>query len=195
MLEPLLPVQYLVYLQVAEVAVVGYFIIQMLSKIFYRLALIHSKPTADSIKTLVRLGGAIIVIAFIISYLIQDPIIAASMTTISGLVIGFSAANLIGNVIAGMYLAITRPFRIGDTITIFGQKGRVVDISLLHTRLLVLENNVDEMLIANSSVIGTWIVIVKGQQDATDIKRDETEPGLIFRRSWQRILNHHSSEA
>jgi small-conductance mechanosensitive channel len=45
-----------------------------------------------------------VVIAVVISYLSQDPVIAASISTITGLVIGFAASNLIGNIIAGIYI-------------------------------------------------------------------------------------------
>lgn len=160
-LEPLIPSQYLLYLQVAEVVIIGYFIIHVFSIISYKLALVHSTLTANSIKSLVRIVGAIIIIAFVVSYLAQDPVLAASITTISGLVIGFASSNLIGNAIAGLYLAITRPFRIGDTIKVFGQTGKVIDISLLYTRL-ILDNSKDEMLASNSSMVTTWLVLVKG---------------------------------
>ncbi len=173
MLQPLLPRQYLTYLQTAEVAVIGYFIIHTFSTISYRLALAHSTVTASSIKSLVRIVGAIIVIAFIISYLAQDPVVAASISTISGLVIGFASSNLIGNAIAGLYLAITRPFRIGDRIKVFGQGGRVVDIGLLYTRLILNgsqgeDDNKDEMLVSNSSMVTTWVVLIKNS-NKTDI--------------------------
>lgn len=163
-LEPLISRQYLIYVQVAEVAVVGYFIIQAFSAISYRLALAHSSLAANSIKSLVRIAGSIIVIAFVISYLVQDPVIAASITTISGIVIGFASSSLIGNAIAGLYLAIVRPFKIGDTIRIFGQTGRVKDISLLYTRM-ALDDTQDEVLASNSSMVTTWVVLVRGASD------------------------------
>lgn len=163
-LQPLIQTDYLIYLQVIEVIIAGYFIIQIFSTISYRLALTHSAITANSIKSLVRIVGAIIVIACIISYLSQNPVIAASISTISGLVIGFASSNLIGNVIAGLYLAITRPFRIGDRIMVFGQKGTVKDISLLYTRV-ILEASQDEMLASNSSMASTWLILTKGLKD------------------------------
>jgi small conductance mechanosensitive channel len=171
-LQPLVPKQYLIYLHVAEVVIIGYFIIHIFSNIFYKLALDQSSTlTANSIKSLVRIVGAMIIIAVIISYLAQDPMIAASISTISGLVIGFASSNLIGNAIAGLYLAITRPFRIGETIKVFGQTGRVIDISLLHTRLILSNgnndddnNSQDEMLVSNSSMVSTWVVLIKGEK-------------------------------
>jgi small conductance mechanosensitive channel len=158
-LEPKVPMAYIRYFQVAEVAVVGFFAIQIISKISYRVTLTYSKQTARSIRSLIRVTGTIIVIAFGISYLSQDPIFAASISTISGIVIGFAASNLIGNVIAGIYLAITRPFRIGDRIKIFNEDGRVGDIGLIYTRLIL--DNGDEMLASNSSMVTTNIILRK----------------------------------
>jgi len=164
-LEPLIPRQYLIYIQVAEVIAAGYFIIRFFSAVAYRLTLAPSSPAANSIKSLVRIAGAVVVIAFAISYLAQDPVIAASITTISGLVIGFASSNLIGNAIAGLYLAIVRPFKIGDSIQVFGQAGKVKDISLLYTRVL-LDDTQDEMLASNSSMVTTWVVLVRSESRA-----------------------------
>lgn len=126
--------------------IIGYFVIHIFSVISYKLALARSSLTANSIRSLFRIVGAIIVIAYIVSYLAQDPVLAASFTTLSGLVIGFASFNVIGNAIAGLCSAITRPFRIGDTIKVFGQTGKVKDTSLLYTRLL-LDGSQDELLV------------------------------------------------
>ena len=156
-----LPKEYLRYLQIAEVVIIGYFIIYVLGNIVYRISLTHSEPTAKSFKSLIRIVGAIVIIAFIISYLSQDPLIATSISTISGIVIGFAASNLIGNAIAGIYLAIVRPFRIGDMLTVFGYTATVYDISLLYTKLVM--NNGDIVLSSNSSMVTTTILLKKGQ--------------------------------
>lgn len=165
-LRPLFPAQYLLYFHVAEVAIIGFFVIQILANISYRLTLVHSEQTAKSMKSLVRIAGAIIVIAFIISYLSQDPVIAASISTIAGLVIGFSSANIISNVIAGMYLAIARPFRIDDRIKVFGEVGVVYDIGLLYSRL-ILENG-DRLLASNSSMVTTTLILKKDETQKAD---------------------------
>jgi small-conductance mechanosensitive channel len=162
LLNPIVPALYLRYLQVGEVALVGFLAIHTISKISYSLSISYSEQTAKSIRSLIRIAGAIIVIAVVISYLSQDPVIAASLSTISGLVIGFAASNLIGNVIAGIYLAITRPFRIGDRIEVFNGDGTVIDIGLLYTRLLL--DNGDEMLASNSSMVTTNIILRKKEE-------------------------------
>jgi small-conductance mechanosensitive channel len=162
-LNPVVPELYLRYIQVSEVALVGFFSIHTIGEISYNLSIAYSEQTAKSIRSLIRIAGAIIVIAVSISYLSQDPVIAASISTISGLVIGFAASNLIGNVIAGIYLAITRPFRIGDRIKVFNWDGRVSDIGLLYTRLLL--DNGDEMSASNLSMVTTNIILRKNEKE------------------------------
>jgi small conductance mechanosensitive channel len=161
-LNPIVPALYLRYIQVGEVALVGFLAIHTISKISYGLSISYSEQTAKSIRSLIRIAGSIIVIAVAISYLSQDPVVAASISTISGLVIGFAASNLIGNIIAGIYLAITRPFRIGDRIKVFNGDGRVSDIGLLYTRLLL--DNGDEMLASNSSMVTTNLILRKNEK-------------------------------
>src|SRR5215213_7997710 len=169
LLNPFVPASNLRYLQVAEVALVGFFAIHTISMTSYSLSISYSEQMAKSIRSLIRIAGTIIVIAVVISYLSQNPVIAASISTISGLVIGFTASNLIGNVIAGIYLAITRPFRIGDRIKVFNGDGRVSDIGLLYTRLLL--DNGDEMLASNSSMVTTNIILRKKEKEEGNQKQ------------------------
>lgn len=171
MLNPIVPAVYLRYLQVSEVAIIGFLAIHTMSKISYSLSISYSEQTAKSIRSLIRIAGSVIVIAVGIAYLSQDPVVAASISTISGLVIGFAASNLIGNIIAGIYLAITRPFRIGDRIKVFNGDGRVSDIGLLYTRLLL--DNGDEMLASNSSIMTTNIILKKGEKEEKEEKENQ----------------------
>jgi small conductance mechanosensitive channel len=158
-LKPMLPKQYLIFLQVAQVSVIGYFVIEIIGNTLYKLAGEYIQGTAKSIESFIKIAGAIIVIAIIISYLSQDPLVAASISTISGLVVGFAAQNIIGNAIAGLYLAITRPFKIGDRITVFGNTGVVYDIGLLNSKLLT--DTGDVVLAPNSSMVTTMVIVNK----------------------------------
>ena len=158
-LKPTLPKQYLIFLQVAQISLIGYFIIEIIGNTFYKLAGEYVKGTAKSITSFIKIAGAIIIIAIIISYLSQDPLVAASIGTISGLVVGFAAQNIIGNAIAALYLAITRPFKIGDRITVFGNTGVVYDIGLLYSKLQM--DNGDIVLASNSSMVTTIVIVNK----------------------------------
>lgn len=153
----LLDSRYSTFLNVGVVATIGYFVINSVANVFYQLSYDALTKNAEIIRILIRIVGAIIVISIIISYLSEDPIIAASIGTITGIVIGFASQNVIGNLISGLYLAITRPFRIGDKATIFGNTGIIIDIGLLYTRLRNDEGHI--ILAPNLSMVSTTIII------------------------------------
>jgi small conductance mechanosensitive channel len=149
--------RYSTFLNVGVAATIGYIVINSVANIFYQLSYDALKKNADIIRILIRIVGAIIVISIIISYLSEDPIIAASIGTITGIVIGFASQNVIGNLISGLYLAITRPFRIGDKATVFGNTGIIFDMGLLYTRLRNDDGHI--ILAPNMSMVSTTIII------------------------------------
>jgi small-conductance mechanosensitive channel len=68
-------------------------------------------------------------------------------SAVLGLVVGFAARQTLGNLVAGILVAITQPIRIGDTVTIGEDTGRVDDLTLSYTfidpgdgRLMVVPN-------------------------------------------------------
>jgi small-conductance mechanosensitive channel len=48
-------------------------------------------------------------------------------------VVGFAAQRTLGNMIAGIQIAVSQPIRIGDRITFDECEGRVTDITLSYT--------------------------------------------------------------
>ncbi|MET0557867.1 MAG: mechanosensitive ion channel domain-containing protein [Solirubrobacterales bacterium] len=54
-------------------------------------------------------------------------------TAVIGLIVGFAAQHTIGNLVAGIQLAVSQPFRIGDRIGVEETDGRVTDITLSYT--------------------------------------------------------------
>ncbi|HEY5052888.1 MAG TPA: mechanosensitive ion channel domain-containing protein [Solirubrobacterales bacterium] len=54
-------------------------------------------------------------------------------TAVIGLIIGFAAQHTIGNMVAGVQLAVTQPIKIGDQIEFEEVSGRVTDITLSYT--------------------------------------------------------------
>src|SRR5687768_3440336 len=81
LIEQLLEDRYGPYLRIGVVAVIGYFVINSLANIFYKLSYDALKNNAEIIRILIRIIGAIVVISVIISYLSQDPLIATSIGT------------------------------------------------------------------------------------------------------------------
>ncbi|CAN5648117.1 hypothetical protein BH23THE1_BH23THE1_28090 [soil metagenome] len=155
----LVPVEYLIYFQSMQVSIAGYLVIEIVANTAFRLVITaqQSGQTANSLKSLIRILGAVVVAAIVLSFLSQNAAVAASIGTLSALVIGFASQNLLGNMIAGMYLALTRPFKIGDVITVFGNSGKVHDIGLLNCELLMA--NGDIMRAPSSSLLTTPVII------------------------------------
>ena len=155
-----LPRQELMYIQAGEVAIIGYFVLETISAISYKLALPdRSLETAKAIRSFVRITGTIIIVATIISYLAQNPIVAASISTISALVIGFASQNILANMISGLYLSLVRPFKIGDKITISSNSGIIYDIELVYVRLMT--KNGDIVLVPSSSMVSGTVIVNK----------------------------------
>ncbi len=66
---------------------------------------------------------------------IAGSILASS--AVIGLIIGFAAQRTIGNVIAGILIALSQPLRLGDTVTVDDVTGVVEEIGLTYTFIRV----------------------------------------------------------
>ncbi len=165
----LVPVEYLIYFQSLQLSIAGYLVIEIVANTAFRLVITaqQSGQTATSLRSLIRILGGIVVGAIVLSFLSQNAAVAASIGTLSALVIGFASQNLLGNMIAGMYLSLTRPFKIDDVITVFGNSGKVRDIGLLNCELLM--SNGDIMRAPSSSLL-TSPVIIRNENALEDRK-------------------------
>ena len=157
LLEYKLHGRYKTILRIAEVVAVGYFASTTISNACYKLTFSFLGKNAEALRVLIRIVGAIIIIAIIISYLSQDPLVATSIGTVTAIVIGFASQNILGNIIAGLYLAVTRPFKMGDRVSVFGNTGIVFDIGLLYSKLKSDEGDI--IIAPNLSMISTTVVI------------------------------------
>jgi small-conductance mechanosensitive channel len=75
----------------------------------------------------------------------------------STLILGFASQQLFTNLISGVFLVVTRPFKIGDLVEIQGDKGTVVEINLNATLLKDEDNN--NIIIPSSLILNDKIKI------------------------------------
>ena len=68
--------------------------------------------------------------------------ILVSFSALGGAAVGFASTRTIGNLIAGLYLLVTRPFRVGDYVKIDGTEGIVKEISVNYAKILTPQNTV-----------------------------------------------------
>ena len=120
-----------------------------------------------------RLVEAVIVVIGVATALNQftalDKFAASVLASgaIAAAIVGFAAQRALGNVIAGILLAVTQPIRIGDAVTIEGFSGVVEDIRLAHTflqtgvdsRVIVPNGKLADSILRNDSIVTTTVAV------------------------------------
>ncbi|MFH1586509.1 MAG: mechanosensitive ion channel family protein [Candidatus Diapherotrites archaeon] len=74
---------------------------------------------------------------------------------ILAVVVGLAAQQTLSNVIAGVSIAVSQPFRVGDKLTIKDDYGEVEDITLRHTVINTWDNK--RIIIPNSKISEEYI--------------------------------------
>ena len=104
---------------------------------------------------LVRIGRLLVMVVFVIMAL-QNlgvellPLIAG--LGVAGAGIALAMQGVLGNVVAGLSIIFSKPFRIGEYISIAGEEGMVEDISLFTTRLSHPDRSY--VVIPNRKIVG-----------------------------------------
>jgi len=149
---------YLVYIHAALVFIIGYLVVNAVSGLAYTyMRKITDHPTAATIRTIVRIAGVAVLLSLTASVFNVNPSAALTVGSFGGLVAGFATQTILSNVVAGVFLLLSRPFRYGDLITISGQTGSVKEIKLMHL-VLETEDGAKEILIP-SGIVVTQIIL------------------------------------
>ena len=78
------------------------------------------------------------------------PLVAA--VGVAGVGVGFAFQGVLGNIIAGLSIIFTKPYRVGEYIELLGVHGQVVTIELFSTTLIQLDRS--RVVIPNRRVVG-----------------------------------------
>ena len=84
----------------------------------------------------------------------QEALVAIS--TVSATIIGLASISVASNIFGGLYLLITRPFKVGDMIRVQDSFGIVEEISLNFTRIIQLDRTI--VTIPNSNLISASLL-------------------------------------
>jgi small-conductance mechanosensitive channel len=85
-------------------------------------------------------------------------------SAVIGLVLGFAAQKILANPLAGLLLAISQPIRIGDTVTVADETGRVDDLTLSHT---FIDTGDGRLVIVPNEVVVTNVVVNRSTGDTS----------------------------
>lgn len=103
---------------------------------------------------IIVIGAALALSQFTEIKRLATGILASS--AVLGLVVGLAARQTLGNMIAGLMLAVTQPIRIGDRISFEDVTGRVDDLTLAYT--YVDPGDGDLIVIPNEAIVGGTVL-------------------------------------
>ncbi len=120
-----------------------------------------SAEVAGALRVIARLVGYGLLFSFLVSLLTDNVAAALTMGSFAGVIAGFAAQTVMGNTVAGIFLAIGRPIGLGDQVTIDGNSGTIADITLMH---VVLDADDRKIFIPTAQVISEVLVEHKASE-------------------------------
>lgn len=149
-------VPYKDYLSIGLVALLGLSAVQSGTKwVFAVVQARMSSDVAGALRVIARLLGYGLLFSFLVSVLTDNAAAALTMGSFAGLIAGFASQTVMGNLVAGLFLAIGRPIGLGDNVTISGNSGTIADMTLMH---IVLDADDRRILIPSSKVVSAVLV-------------------------------------
>ena len=139
----------------AAITIIAARVIETFLDRYLRQAAIRLRVSATRYIALRRLVIAAVYVTGLIIIIESTPqlqslsIAIFASVSIVGIVIGIAAQSTISNIIAGVAIVISKPFGVGDFVTVRGESGFVEDITFRHTVIRLLDAH---MIIPNSSI-------------------------------------------
>ena len=149
---------YAVYVYIIVLLVLGWMIVSAVASMFYvMLRPKYGVSTAAAVRSMVRILGLGALLAGIVGG-VAGGAAGVALGGFIGLVIGFATQQVLGQAVAGMFILLARPFKIGDLVDVAGESEvKVRDITTMFT--IVERKDRTEVLIPNNILIGQKIVI------------------------------------
>jgi small-conductance mechanosensitive channel len=153
------------------------------------------------VRTLVRnlITVTTYVVALISALVVYGVNVAVILTAagVGTVAIGLAFQDLLRNVLAGIWLLLEQPFRLGDTITVLDQTGAVQNITL---RTTTLRTGIGELAILPNLTVFTGIVINSTHYDTRRLSAGvripaETDLADLMRRARAAVMEVPGIEA
>ena len=174
-------------------AVIGWRFARDLGRAMGPRLLARSDPgTASTVGFLVQLLTLVVVTVVALRLVDLDPRAIAVGGAVTAVVLGLAAQSTLGNLIAGVVLITSRPFRVGERVrmqggTLGGEvEGTVASIGLIYT---TLARGAERLLVPNNAVLGASIVPLR-QPAGVDLQvrlRPEVKPSELQKLLEERV--------
>ena len=122
---------------------------------YFKQAAARLNVSATKYLALKRLIVALIYAAGVIFIISSTPQLRSlsvalfASVSIIGIIVGIAAQSTISNVIAGLAIIVSKPFGVGDYVTVRGESGFVEDITFRHTIIRLRDAH---LIIPNSAI-------------------------------------------
>lgn len=122
--------------------VIGIVVVKLLEKLFKRWVFkSRVEPTAQAfLHSIVHVGLWSLVVVSVLSALKVPTTSIIAIIGAAGLAISLALQNTLSNMAGGFILLFTKPFKVGDFISIDAISGKVERITIMTTRLLTIDN-------------------------------------------------------
>lgn len=148
---------YLGYVQILVAVGLGYFIVNSVARfIYWSMRMRHAHSTAAAVMNITKIIGVGALVAAIAGG-VAGGAAGVALGGFIGLIVGFASQQVLGQAMAGLFVLLTRPLKIGDTVVIGGDEGVVEDVSTLFTTIVKTDGV--KVLIPNNSILGAKIYI------------------------------------
>ncbi|QKR00438.1 mechanosensitive ion channel [Metallosphaera tengchongensis] len=160
---------YAPYVNILLSLLFGYFIIQaFVSVVYWNLRLKYDHSIAASMRSVFRLIGIGALVAAIAGA-VAGGASGVALGGFIGIVVGFASQQVLGQALDGLFILLSRPFKIKDHISVTGDEGIVEEITTLFTYVQKQDGTV--AIIPNNLVIGNKVYLYPKQtQTATQTK-------------------------
>ena len=151
------PLLAIITLQVILIIVIAYIINKLVVRYIRRASLrLELVPeVTNGLIMIIRIFILLAALAAISSVGGLPPDLFVSLSAIAGAAIGFAAMRTVGNFIAGIYLLITRPFKIKDYVRIGDVEGIIEEMSINYTKILTADGST--VLMSNQTILDSTI--------------------------------------
>jgi len=149
---------YYPYVNAVLVLILGWLIVSSTAQAFYAMLLPkYGISAAGAVRSLVRILGIAALIAGV-GGSAAGGAAGVALGGFIGMIVGYATQQVLGQAVAGIFVLISRPFKIGDLIDAAGESEvEVTDIASLFTTAKRKDGNL--VLIPNNTMIGQKIVI------------------------------------
>lgn len=151
------------------------------------------KRTLEKTKLEKAAHSLILSLARVVMYILLGLSVASSLgidvtgivalASVLTLAVSLALQNMLGNVIGGLTLLYTHPFRSGDFVEIAGQSGTVQEIGMTYTKLATPDNKL--VSIPNSAVVAAQIV----NFSATGTRRVDVSVSASYEVPTQKVID------